>query len=409
MNILFVCGGLQRGGLEHEVEATIRLAVKAGHSARLFTPFKLRDNAMIRTNLGMAVPFDSAQEQWRATGSGKLLMALAKMKLLLKQQRLTPQDEVGLARRFVPSYARSDFWEEQANRAIRGCDLLHLFGKPKPFLVTAARCAQAKGIKTIYEEACQVTPEYAGRADHRQFAGQSELCDIIIGRCDRHIQDIKERYRYRGRTKVIEQWAYGSEHALLRIDRGHREGRESFVFGSLGRLDQGKGLHTILHAFYRVKQTCPNVRLRVAGQGQADGALRQLAGELDLNGDVEFIGYTDGEAKEAFYASLDAFVIASQDEGGPITGVEAMAAGLPIVSTPVGAMPERLTHETEALFFEVDSVESLTAAMKRLVDDASLPTRLGGAARRRYNARNHSSVCAPLKIALWDEMGKRSD
>ncbi len=408
MRLIFIASSLERGGLQHEVEATARLALNVNHEVKLFTPYKVRDDSVIKRNLQRLVPFDSGQEHWRRSFQGRALLQGARLKHLVTGGRPPlPAEEVHLARRFVPAQ-EAGFWDDQARRMLTGGDLLHLFGKPKPFLARAARLARSAGLKVIYEEASQVTPEYANRHDHRHFAVDSEWCDVIIARCERHVESIRTHYRYHGATRVIEQWAYDAEDDLLAIPRPAPAGASGpFIFGTVARLDEGKGIDTILHAFARVRRERPGVRLRVGGRGGSEGTLRKLAAELELDSDAEFIGYLEGAEKTAFYASLDAFVLASSDEGGPITGVEAMAAGLAILSTPVGAMPERLKDGSEALFFEPGGADGLAAAMIRLLTDEELARRLGDAARRRYGQRNHSRVCALQKTALWNELGER--
>jgi glycosyltransferase involved in cell wall biosynthesis len=407
VNILFVCSSLGHGGLSHEVEATARLALASGHAVEVFTPYKVREDALIRRRLGERLAFDSAQEQWRRSVRGRLLFGAARLRLIVRQRRRpSAREEVHLARRFVPGAERADFWDVQAGRILIGRDLVHLFGKPKPFLATTARQARARGLRVIYEEASQVTPEYAARADHQDFVASSHLCDVIIVRCNRHAEHIRRHYHYRGQTRVIEQWAYDSESDLLAIDRTAGAPRRGCTFGIMGRLDEGKGVEVVLDAFALVRRRGHEARLRVAGAGDAEGALRARAAALQLGNAIEFLGDQQGLDKVAFYSSLDAFVIASESEGGPITGVEAMAAALPIISTPVGAMPERLCDGSEGLFVAVDDVEGLAAAMHRLLEHPQLRPTLGGAARQRYLVRNHSRVCAPRKIALWDELGR---
>ena len=409
MRIVFVSSSLERGGLEQEVEATARLALRGAYDVTLFTPYKIRNDSSLRRNLQRVVAVDSAQEQWRRSLYGRTMLQIAKAKLLITNwRRPSPPEEIGLARRFVPSVGDSRFWDAYARRILHGCDLLHLFGKPKPFLARAASHARSIGLKVIYEEASQVTEEYANRRDHQAFAASSSLCDVIIARCDRHVENIRRHYHYPGTTRVIEQWAYDTEEDLLGIERAPRASSSGpFVFGSIGRLDGGKGMDTILRAFALAHQTRPNARLRIAGQGEHESELRRMVGELGLSNATEFVGYVDGRDKVTFYASIDAFLIASLNEGGPITGVEAMAAGLPIISTPVGAMPERLANGSEALFFDTESVGGLADCMLMMLNDPSLPRQLGEAARQRYRIRNHSSVCASQKMALWDELGRR--
>ena len=123
-------------------------------------------------------------------------------------------------------------------------------------------------------------------------------------------------------------------------------------------------------------------------------------------GAVEFLGYVPDKAE--FYGSIDVFVVSSREEGGPITGVEAMAAGLPIITTPVGAMPERLRNGEEAVFVDIDSVASFRSALLSLAGAPELRCSMGAASRKRYLARHLESICGPPKIDLWNAVSCES-
>lgn len=410
MKIIFICAFLtQEGGFENEVEATAELARSAGHSVSIFTPHKVQDDATIRRNLPKTIPLKSAQEMWRCTlyGGGAALGSKLKH-YALNRRKPTAYEEIQLARSRIPSSFYREFWSGRGARMLKDFDVVHLFGKPKSFLVEAARCAKSIGIKTAYEEVAQVNEEYANQHDHRSFIGSSNLCDLVIARCEQHAQDIRNWFKYEGKTEIIEQWAYDNEERLLQIQQTKDSQSQpgDVVFGSLSRLGPEKGLDTMLRGFSEALKRVPNIRLKIGGQGAVEGELRQQAKKLGVDRFVEFTGYVSKTEKVKFYSSVDAFLIASRIEGGPVIGVEAMAAGLPIVTTPVGAMPERLQNETEAIFFDIDSVSGLCSAMVRLATDASLRKALGAAARSRYRVRNHSSVCTLKKTEIWNTLSR---
>ena len=111
-----------------------------------------------------------------------------------------------------------------------------------------------------------------------------------------------------------------------------------FVFGTMGRLSPVKDQQTLLEAFAVVYGSYPQCRLEILGDGELRQTLEERAIKLGVSGAVLFRGWSTDIA--AFLSRLDAFVLSSVSEGLPLTILEAMAAGLPIIATAVGGVPE---------------------------------------------------------------------
>jgi glycosyltransferase involved in cell wall biosynthesis len=404
VRIVFVCAFLgEQGGLENELRATAEVALRAGHEVSICTPHCAADSSVARS-LAHRCQFFSAQQSWRETWRGRVLYAGARLKHYLKSgRRPMPAEEHQLARsRMRPAYF-DEFWAHQGRQALHEVDLIHMFGKPKRFLLLAAGCARRLQKPVVYEEIAQVSEGYASRPDHQGFMESCNLCDVVIGRSQQHLDDIRRRFGYRGAVEIVEQWAYEDEDRLLALPLSNRTaGGKGIVFGSLARLSGEKGFEMILRAVAKAASGVPGIRFQIAGEGPLREELVRLSQDLGVVQAVEFLGYVPDRV--AFYKSIDAFVVASQEEGGPITGAEAMAAGLPIITTPVGAMPERLADGKSGLFVAVDSVSDLSSAVARLAKDADLRGTLGTNARVRYLERNHSRLCASKKIDVWDTL-----
>src|ERR1035437_3073958 len=407
MRLLFVCAFLnEQGGFETEVEGRARLALDAGHDVALFTPHIVRRDATIRANLSPVVSLMRGQEVWRRTAGGRGMLLAARLRhFAATGRRASAAEEGGLAKSRIPHSFYAHFWQGEGRQVLSRFDMVDLFGKPKTFVVAGGRQAKAMGKKVIYEEVAEVTAEYAAQPEHQSFVSASNLCDCVVAYCMQQVTDIRRYFRYDGEAVIVEQWAYGDEERLLRLRVRERGATGDYVtLVSLCRLGAEKGLDTLLVGFAEARKEVGNLRLRIAGQGALEEALRKQARELAVAEFVDFVGYVPD--KVDFYASIDVFLIASREEGGPITGVEAMASGLPIVSTPVGAMPERLKDEVDGLFFPVDSVEGLSSAIVRLSRDPVLRRSLGLAARRRYRLRNHSGLCTARMLAVWESLGR---
>jgi glycosyltransferase involved in cell wall biosynthesis len=132
-------------------------------------------------------------------------------------------------------------------------------------------------------------------------------------------------------------------------------------FGTVGRLVQAKGHATLIDAFQRLRERLPTAVLQIAGGGPLRGELQEQVARLGLEECVTLAGACSDVA--GFLSELDIFVFSSRNEGLPMAILEAMAAGLPIVSTRVGGVPEVVPEGEVGWFCPADDAASLAAAM----------------------------------------------
>lgn len=164
------------------------------------------------------------------------------------------------------------------------------------------------------------------------------------------------------------------------------EKRDRLTILFLGGLTTAKGVRELVTAMAAVP---PGARLVLVGEEHEAGIIAQLqeeAAKLGLADRVVFAGAAYGEAKHRWLAEADIFVLPSHAEGLPMSLLEAMAAGLPVVVTPVGGVPSVVTHEEHGLFIPLRDHSALAAALRRLVEDPALRARLAEAGRRRCRA-----------------------
>lgn len=143
-----------------------------------------------------------------------------------------------------------------------------------------------------------------------------------------------------------------------------------FIVGTVGNFTPKKDQATLLRAFARFRGQYPDARLVVIGTGPLEGQLRALADELGIGHAVLFTGIRDDVPD--LLPAFDLFVLSSLHEGLSIALVEALAAGLPIVATRVGGIPEVITHERCGLLVAPADEQALGGAMGRLASDAAL-------------------------------------
>ena len=133
---------------------------------------------------------------------------------------------------------------------------------------------------------------------------------------------------------------------------------------------------TAIRAFAIVRNDFPAACLSVAGTGPERGALEQLVAELGLGDAVSFTGALDRDAIAALFRSADVMINASRADNTPNAILEALATGVPVVSTDVGGIPFLVQHEKTALLVSVGDPEALAAAAVRCLSDRALARQL---------------------------------
>ncbi len=160
----------------------------------------------------------------------------------------------------------------------------------------------------------------------------------------------------------------------------------------LAHLIRRKGFDDLIKAFQKVAQEVPKARLVFCGSGETDYA-HELGKELGIIDRIVFRGWIPETEITNQLALATVFCLPSYDEGLPMGILEAMSSGVAIVTTPVGGVPDVLTHEVNALLFEPGDIDSLSERLVRLLTNEELRARL--AAR----ALEESVAFRPKKIA----------
>ena len=169
------------------------------------------------------------------------------------------------------------------------------------------------------------------------------------------------------------------------------------VVGVVGRLSEQKGQEDFLQAAHAIRRARPDARFVLAGSAddpQLLARLEALAAHEALAGAVHFLGHVGDMA--ALYAALDVLVAPSRWEGFGLMLAEAMAAGLPIVATRVGAIPE-VAGERAAVLVPPRDIGALAAAVTALLADPARLRAMGEAGR------------AQAARFSWEQSGERLD
>jgi glycosyltransferase involved in cell wall biosynthesis len=155
--------------------------------------------------------------------------------------------------------------------------------------------------------------------------------------------------------------------------------RERPLFLTVGRLRAPKDFPTLVRALGKLPPD--SFEALIVGEGPDRPQLEQEIEVLGLDERVRLAG--ERHDVPELLAAADVFVLSSNSEGMPVSVLEAMAAGLPVVASRVGGVPEQVTDGETGLLVEPGNPDELTAALARLTQDAELRRRLGAAARVR--------------------------
>lgn len=155
---------------------------------------------------------------------------------------------------------------------------------------------------------------------------------------------------------------------------------EAFIFGTAGRLHPVKDQATLLHAFAAVAERMPGARVAIMGAGRLDGQLKAQAASLGISERVVFLGRIAGGPN--YFKAFDVFVLPSLKEPFGMVLIEAMAAGIPVVSSRGGGAGE-VVGET-GLLFDPGDVTGLGGCLERAYawTPAELSRLVAGADRR---------------------------
>jgi len=166
-------------------------------------------------------------------------------------------------------------------------------------------------------------------------------------------------------------------------------GKDEKVIGSIGRLTEVKGMKYLLEAFKKVLVRVPESRLFIVGEGELRGDLEELAGTLQIRGKVVFTGIR--EDIPALLNLFDLFALPSLWEGQPLTIIEAMAAGKPVVATDVGGSSEILNSGEYGILVPPADSDALARSILKMLEEREFAQKFGNDARK-YSIAELSSI-----------------
>jgi len=175
---------------------------------------------------------------------------------------------------------------------------------------------------------------------------------------------------------------------------------------ALGLLGPRKGTPELLEALASPSLRSLPWSAVIAGNGEVDAA-RKRALDAGIADRVEIPGWVDASGVASILAAADIFVLPSHNEGLPVSILEAMSAGLPVVTTPVGAIPELVLAGETGLLIPPGSAAALAEALAVLVQDPTLRRKFGQAARARVEQSFRIEGTAARFVDLYRRLASR--
>jgi glycosyltransferase involved in cell wall biosynthesis len=183
----------------------------------------------------------------------------------------------------------------------------------------------------------------------------------------------------------------------------------SFTICCVARLIPSKGIDKLVRVLSRLRESCPDARLVIVGEGPERGALEALANSLRLKEHVRFTGLLDRRAAQQEMARASVMAMPSAPESLGAVYFEAMSLGVPVIGTEGEGISEHVCHGVDGLLVPRDDEERLHVEVRRLASDQEYSTRIGQAGRARFLSRGPSwQANVAAYLALFDELRKRT-
>jgi glycosyltransferase involved in cell wall biosynthesis len=160
---------------------------------------------------------------------------------------------------------------------------------------------------------------------------------------------------------------------------------DSFVVGWVGRMTGVKRLEDVLRGFRALLATHDDAYLCLVGDGPDRARMERLAHELGIMRRCLFVGYQDDVGR--FYEAFDVLVLPSANEGTPVSVIESLAAGRPVVATRVGGLPDVVEDGVDGFLVDVGDVEAIGVGLSELANDEDRRRTMADAGRNRMRER----------------------
>ncbi|MBN2816193.1 MAG: glycosyltransferase family 4 protein [Campylobacterales bacterium] len=157
----------------------------------------------------------------------------------------------------------------------------------------------------------------------------------------------------------------------------------SFTLGVVSRLSPEKGIDVMLHAMTHLVKHFENIRLLIVGDGKSRDTLHELAKDLNIKNNIEWVGLQPKENLKSFYQQMDIVVIPSRFEGFGLTAIEAMNYNIPVIASNVDGLTEVIEDNISGVLFPCEDSNELEKAIINLLNSSNKRHQLAQNAHKR--------------------------
>lgn len=255
------------------------------------------------------------------------------------------------------------FWRERQFE----CDILHIeWIYPDAFAV--AKFVKKRGIKTIGVVHGNEAIEYFGPVKRRKRYSEafSRLDHVIVVSEDLKLKLIKKYSVEPQKISVIVNGVDVKKFPLMEKKWARQQLKipvDRTIGVCVARLSEEKDLHILIQVAARLKQESPMIY--IVGEGPLRKKLEALVESLEIQDKIKLVGAVAHDDVATWLNAADFFYLPSQREGCPVVVHEALACGVPIIATAVGAIPDLIRDDRYGLLCEPDNVTAFAEIMKK--------------------------------------------
>jgi glycosyltransferase involved in cell wall biosynthesis len=234
--------------------------------------------------------------------------------------------------------------------------------------------------------------------------------DGVIGVSSAALASLHGLYRYSVPSTTIlngidpHAFVPRQSRAEVRVEQGTAPDVPVLIF--VGSLTQEKRVDRLLDVHQRVLRTHPRTVLWIVGGGTLRGELEAYAARLGVMDSTRFVGVQSDVA--SLLHAADLMVLTSDTEGVPAVLLEAGYCGLPVVASDVGGVRECVQHGITGYLVPRDDIEGFSRRILEVLDDPTLRSRVGGAAREHVEAHFLMDAVAAEYVSFYTELRKKS-